>query len=371
MIKKLKLAVEKICKNVLPEDIYLLLLTKYLQWSQRKNSDSYMLPFFVRWKINPKEKVCIFRFHRPGFGLFAVARAYAFAADWAYGKGYIPIVDWEYLATYQENGIGEDNAWDYVFDQQMLVKEALKKDWVLIWEIGIENAYRSQTCFEINKNMNDHKLHIVTQDWRIYYKKVNELISNSWIFLPQIVDAVDDYIEKYFANNIYIGVSLQEDFSKDADALRKNEGAKELYSKHPQADGILTIIEKVKMLMEKWDCKNLFVATVYQDSVDIFKEEFGENVCFWDRKRRNLKSGTENIEKLFDMSLEGMRKYYQESETSYKEECIPYAQEVLVLSKCQYLIAMPCSGTIGALSLNGGKYKDIDILEDYNKATNY
>ncbi|HBI63205.1 MAG TPA: hypothetical protein DDY31_18695 [Lachnospiraceae bacterium] len=48
-----------------------------------------------------------------------------------------------------------------------------------------------------------------------------------------------------------------------------------------------------------------------------------------------------------------------------------YVEEVFCLSECDYFIGAKSSGTIAALSLNGGKYKDIYILPDKNKIARY
>ena len=39
--------------------------------------------------------------------------------------------------------------------------------------------------------------------------------------------------------------------------------------------------------------------------------------------------------------------------------------------RCTYFLGGPCSGSAVALTMNGGKYEDIYILEDKRKITRY
>ena len=50
---------------------------------------------------------------------------------------------------------------------------------------------------------------------------------------------------------------------------------------------------------------------------------------------------------------------------------VTYTEEIIGLSKCDYLIAAKSSGSIAALAMNGGKYKDIYILPDKNNIERY
>ena len=63
---------------------------------------------------------------------------------------------------------------------------------------------------------------------------------------------------------------------------------------------------------------------------------------------------------------------YIKSKPGYpRNSLVPYAEEVIGLSNCDYLIAMKSSGAIAALSINGGKYRDIEILPDKNQIVWY
>ncbi len=76
-----------------------------------------------------------------------------------------------------------------------------------------------------------------------------------------------------------------------------------------------------------------------------------------------------------DESNRNAKKYYEyikkQNSNLTKNVTIPYVQEVIGLSECDFLIAAKCSGSIAALSLNGGKYQDIYILPDKNNISRY
>lgn len=361
----------KFLQTVFPNYIYQMIMTRYLQFTNRNSEYKYELPYFHSCKKGASQKFCVFRFHRPGSGLFAVATSYVFAYEWAISKGYIPILDWEMDYSFMNYRIGEENIWESIFKQKYTVKEVLDKEWVWIAPIGMHESMNEKTCLEINNKGDDCKLHIITSNWKEYYKKAYNLAKECWKFCPSLENAIDNFFQENMQGNIFLGVALQEDFSKDAEKLRTDEYAKEVYSQHPKTMGLEETIGLVQESLKKWKCEKIFVASIYQESVDLFKEVFGDIVVCIDRKRRDLSESTHNIEKLFNMNYEEMYYHYKNSEVKYEEECIPYAKEVALLSKCQYLIAAPSSGTIAALTLNAGEYKDICILQDYNQVSRY
>lgn len=71
--------------------------------------------------------------------------------------------------------------------------------------------------------------------------------------------------------------------------------------------------------------------------------------------------------KVFDIASRKSR-VYREYHVKLQRE---YAQETLMLSKCDYFIGAVSAQSAMALSINGGRYKDIKVLEDRNHIERY
>ena len=57
-------------------------------------------------------------------------------------------------------------------------------------------------------------------------------------------------------------------------------------------------------------------------------------------------------------------------ESEYKKD-ITYLKEIIALSQCNYFIGGASSGAAIALTMNGGEYEDIYLLEDIRKINRY
>jgi len=352
----------------LPYENYVVIKRVYKKITSRKNKDFYREAYFVSRK-NSKKKYCIFRLEIPYYMLFSAGNLYLYMYNWAIDKGMIPILDVEYTYDFERYRLGEKNIWEMIFEQPLTVKKALNEDWVLVESIGIENHYLKRTCRKINGRSEDYYIHVQQKNWRNYYSKIHLFVKKAWVFKESFLKEFDLEYGHYFKNDHKIlGVSLRESFSEDAKKLRSNVTAKNVYLRHPLVPGIEETIELVKHYMNEWNCEKIFLATIMQESVDLFIQEFGDRVIVVDRCRQSIE-----IFKETQTSLEMTSKEKKEmnEEKKVRESIKPYAKEVLALSYCDYLVAAKSGGTAAALSLNGGKYEDIYILQDRNKSKRY
>lgn len=361
--------IDSFLKKCLPYEWYQVINIKYSHMANRDKELAYKLPYFHSRKRS-KEKYCIFRFAWIDYAHFSAANCYVFAYEWAVSKGYIPLVDLEHEYCFKTGQMGEENMWDLVFEQPISVREALKKEWVLVKGIERKDEWLSSTCMDINGEEDNHRIHIVKDNWREYYAKVNGYISKSWRFRQELLEDFEREYGALFQTGSVLGVALREAFSVDAEKLHESANAGRVYRKHPKTIGITDVIELIKEYVCKHHCSRIFVSTVYEESVNAFVEAFGEQVVYVKRERLTM----EAIKTPFwDMDVEERYQYLKSTQTSeyVKGYTIPYVYEVLGLSRCDYMIGAPAGGTIAALSLNGGRYKDVYILPDLNKSKAY
>lgn len=342
-------------------------VTKFLKINKL---EEYRGAYFYKKDKNSKEKYCIFRMAAP-FGIFAVARRYVFSYEFAISKGFIPLMDFSYEYNFQQYNLGDENLWEYIFEQPITVKEALKKNHVIVGDLGA-NEWSDEMCLDINGAKDDCFIHAKQKDWRNYYAKVHPYVKKCWLLKQNILD---DYIEKCgykirIADKI-LGVALREEFASDTN---HSEEHLKMYNIHPSVPGVEETMGIVKEYMKKWNCNKIFLSAQCKESLDLFLDEFGEDrVIFLVRERMSVQEFSKMPRKLWEMNEKEFYEYSHRIsvEEAIKNTTIPYVEEVLGLSECDYFIGAKSSGTIAALSLNGGKYKDIYILPDKNKIARY
>lgn len=94
--------------------------------------------------------------------------------------------------------------------------------------------------------------------------------------------------------------------------------------------------------MKEWKCNKVYLATEDKSIIEIFKNVFGDYCLTLNREYLDYKSGTilanNRIDRENDRFLQG------------KE----YLKQILLLSKCKFLVSARTSAMHGALILSGG-----------------
>lgn len=362
-------------EKVLPYEEYAIIRSRYCWLTTPKEwKNKYKFSYFLSKRPEAQKKYCILRLQMPQYALFAAGIQYIFMYDWAASRGYTPLLDIEYGYNFQRYMLGEDNVWEYCFEQSIKVKDAIKKEWVLVEDIGVGEKYRPEICEDINGKVDDRFIHVVKEGWREYYKKVNQYIQKTWVFKKHFLEECkNESTCKINKADKVLGVFLRENFSKDMEKCRSDNAAKEVYRNHPVTIGVKDTVQVVKEYMKKWNCNKIFLATVVQDSVDLFVEEFGQKVSWIERDRFSFADVISDSNIFWNMSEKELYERYNEKygEKYLYNMTLSYAKEIYNLSCCDYLIATKSSGAAVALSLNGGKYEDIFILPDFNKIERY
>lgn len=360
-------------KKNMPYDLYRAVSLINSNGKLGDKSIQYKRRYYIRKEKGAKEKYCIFRIPIPQHALLSAAKRYLFAYEWAKKKGYIPVLDLEYEYNFERGILGTENLWDQCFVQQVSVEEAIKKEWVMVMELDGYYAYLSKMALDINGDKRQANILTVETGWRAYYKKIYSYMKESMPIREELIKKAEGEIRSLWdSDSVVVGIFLRESFSTEMDLQNSgNQEIEKIYSRHPKTLGVKEIIPIVAEYIKKWKCDKIFLSTIMQSSIDMFKEFFGEKVVFLERKRRDSLTSNYPYNGTLKEKYEYSHKFEQETCYSLSEQSRDYLEEIIMLSRCDYGIFSKSSGASVALGLNAGEYKDICILPDFNNIKSY
>ena len=317
-------------------------------------------------KRKSDKKYCVVRYERPTFDLMAAGIQYVFCYHLLSQRGYIPILDIEYIYSFRQGQIGEYNIWDECFEQPVSAREAATQPYVLAAGSLFTYSNDPVVCMELNHDAADHFIHVRKDHFREYYAKANEYVQPIWTIRKDLLDEFDEELWNKVRDHRVLGVFLRENFSKDVSY--KVEADAEVYSRHPLLPGVKETIEIIKNQLSSWNYDYIFLSTMYADSVELFRKEFGDKVICVERERINTDDtpGTN-----FSMGEKEEYDAFKSNLPYYRNLVRTYLKEIIALSRCDYLLGGASSGMAAALVMNGGKYQDIYILEDERNIKRY
>lgn len=332
-----------------------------------KNTDAKQLSYFISYEKRSKQKYVILRISNTGNGIFAVMRRAVFTIDYWEKRNFIPIIDYEFEDYFAKGILGEHNIWDKCFKQKKQVKDILNEPYVFVEDFGRLRA-SIKTCFSINKKFYD-QIVLKRKGWKEYYKKINKYLMKN-ISKSDMVDEVlkSEFYSQVNENDIILGVMMREEFSQEAYDLMPEERRK-IMDKHPKVLNVKETIEIVEQYVNEKKIDKIFVSTMINETIEQFKEKFGDKVIYLNRERTSLDVFKMNT---FELSPSDLRQDLKSNWGDCEIEIpIKYVSEVYALANCDYLLAAPSGGTVGALMINGGQYIDVKILDDVNRSDYY
>lgn len=317
-------------------------------------------------KGKSETKYCVVRYTLPTFALMAAGIQYVFCYHQLRERGYIPLIDIEYAYSFKQGKIGENNIWDLCFEQPITVKEAANEPYVLVTGDLLSYSDDPKVCQEINNDIRDHFIHVRKDNFREYYARAKKYIDPIWKVKPEIVTEFEKKVWDKVRGHRVLGVFLRENFTKDV--CFDNQADKDVFVNHPLLPGVRETIEIIKTQLQGWKYEFIFLSTIYEDSLQIFREEFDDIVICIDRQRMKIKDKRPTS---FGMSEKELYEISVERQEKNEEITKMYLEEIMALSRCNYLIGGASSGMAAALTLNGGEYEDIYILQDARKIKRY
>ncbi len=273
-------------------------------------------------KENPDKTFYVVRRATCKVGLFSYVMTNMGHIKFAIDHGYIPVIDMQnngntYLAV---DEIGKKNAWEYYFRQPCGYSLGdISKSKNIILSSGLINSGIDIPGTQIAYD--DSKL-AVWKDIADRYVKVSD----------EIIKEVEHRARSLWGDGRVLGV-----------LARGTDYVKSKPRKHPVQPETEQLIAKSKEVMEAYQCDKIYLTTedrrIYQD----FEAVFGDRLLAMDVERYEAGQG-ENINDLIHSARE--RDEYLKG----KE----YLESILLLARCNCLVAGNAGGTQGALLFSKG-----------------
>lgn len=289
---------------------------------------------------NPKQTFYVIRYYHEYGGVGCLWRIAIGQMLYAVERGYIPVVDYKnyYARSLQdEERKGLDNAWNYYFKQEISLEEVYQSKNVIL---GWQEFMAETPLYKIPVEMD------LLQKW-------NKIIQKYLQFSDVIKELADKLERKYvFKNDKVLGVVVRREFEYG------NLLKKPLYNEHPQQADLSNIINDIRKKMKEWKCNKVFLSVDDCEALELLKENFGEDCFYLERPRWHyFENGKPNLKGMTSISRDCNRE-----EAIYKRN-VEYLTEIIILSKCNCLLAGMSGGTLMSYILNNGKYEEMKIYD--------
>lgn len=268
--------------------------------------------------------------------------AYAIENHW------IPVVDWENYGPFphQEDYAvhGTRNCWEYYWNQPS--------------EYTLEEVYQSKNVILSTQNTRD-----------------NEFVPSGF-FSQELQQQAEDYAtrcpkyDRYFTLHPVVAQYIQEKedqlFPKGARILGvavrgTSYGMESTYKGKAKADGHPRqptedkLIRAIRDIMAEWNMEYVFITCEYAPLIERIHNVLGDKVIYLPRKRYVTPPKRGDVEKKLDPLYVPGQKY---------QTNLDYLTEMVLLSRCNSLLAAMSSGTRAAIIWNAGKYEHMQIIEN-------
>lgn len=243
-------------------------------------------------------------------GLFSLVMTTLGYIKYAIDKGYIPVVDiWD-----KE---GNNNIWELYFEQPCgySMKDVCRSKKVILGN-GIVNNAVSYPGASIAYNIDELRM------WKALAKRY-------LIIKTSILDATEILGSNVFSETDILGVLL-----RGTDYINARP------PKHPVQPNIEMAGRKIDEVCEKFHCKKIYLVTEDRNIYEYFKQRYGDRIVSLDTKRY-VTNENQNINDIRNDDI---------SDKAFADR--QYLISILLLARCNYLVAGNAGGTQGALLLN-------------------
>ena len=261
----------------------------------------------------------IIRRRHKNVGMFSYFNYILSGIAYAEEKGYIPVVDMKnYPNTYLfPNEVGRVNSWEYYFEQPggLSVDDALSSQEYILGRDSVLNGgfgdfIRDKEALSRAREIRRKYIH----------------------FKQPVLERVEKTYKK-FAGKRVLGVHIR---GTDYVSIKLHG--------HPIQPTAEQTISKTKEVMRDYNFDTVYLATEDKNIVADFQVAFGESLILPDVEYVNYDASKYKVIDEFHVDRENY-KYLSG---------LDYVVSILLLSKCNGLIASPCNGTGSALFLSEG-----------------
>lgn len=255
-------------------------------------------------------------------GLFSLFNTHLSRIDYAFQNGMIPVIDMKYFNnSYLDEGeYTLVNAWEKYFEQptDYSLEVAYASKNIVLSDAGVpETAPNDSMSFFTDNNGE-------LSYWRGKCKEYIRL-------KPHVKETFEEtYCNLFDKNDKVLGV-----------LARGTDYVKLRPSKHPIQPTMEQLIEKTVEVMKKNDCNKIFLATEDKEIAKAFFAKFGD-MC------------TTNSQDYVDYKDGYLAEIRGENRNDKYLRGFNYLITILILAKCNCIVAGRTSGTVGAALLSDG-----------------
>ena len=266
-------------------------------------------------KDNPDKIFFVVRRATCKVGLFSYVMTNMGLVKYALEHDYIPVIDMQGNAnTYLEKEeVGKKNAWEFYFEQPCgFTLQDIARSRYVIYSNGL---ITEKTSYPGREVIFDRK---AGEEWR-------RLFGRYLRPREEIKQEADRYFEKLFQGKKVLGV-----LCRGTDYINNRP------KNHPIQPEPQQVIRKARDVMEEYSCEYLFLATEDEGIFLLFERAFGERLKVTEAKRYT-DTGNTNINDIID-------RRENDRYLGGKE----YLINIILLSRCNCLVAGAAGGTYGA-----------------------
>lgn len=298
----------------------------------------------IRWPRNgsrysfgtahPDETFCVITRSGRGAGFLSNFHHVMLHIKIALQCGMTPVIDMENYRTYCNEGEainGTYNAWEYFFEQP--------------FGADLRDVYRSKNVFMATPNYPAETFDVMSWEYVNDADKVAEfasLISRHMSFNALTARFIDDawrHIRRP-------GEKILAVMSRGTDYRNRRP------SRHPIQPEPETLLEMASEMMRDTGAKWIFLKTEEEYAVRLFSDKFKDRLLITDRVFFDGLDKGENIVR-----------YKHDRDTPRYLSSLEYLRDVVIASRCDFLLSGLNNGSVAAVEFNGGRYETKHIVD--------
>lgn len=242
---------------------------------------------------------------------------------YALSNGYTPYVN------LKDRGEGWTN-WDSFFDQPFPIQTDRLPDRICDLEQGF---FKPEFYTPYNKF-----------DLRLWCKVYHRLV--------RLNEPTSQYVEKEY-NNLFFDENGQKK-SVLGVICRGTDYVKQKPSGHPKQPSVEQVIERAKVLMERYGLNDLYLATEELAIFEKFDKEFPGRVLVNQRQYYDGIFKAQNMTFIYEVQFDRENDIYLKG--------LEYLSSLQLLSRCDVLLGGNCGGACAALYMNNMRYKHTELF---------
>ncbi|MBI1797658.1 MAG: hypothetical protein HYR74_11495 [Candidatus Eisenbacteria bacterium] len=260
-------------------------------------------------------------------GLYTYVTLFLSHFAYAVGKGYIPVIDMKHLPSMYltKSQLGKENAWEYYYKQP--------------YDTNLDDVMRCGRYLLSSSRYNP----IPPDVNSLYDPKEGRLWAALYDKSVVLNDATRAYVEAECSALLGNGRRVLGVLYRGTDYAQGRP------FRHPIQPQLEDVLARAKESMESWDCHYVYIATEEKRAVEAFRAVFPGRVLINDRVYYDELGIDYSKRDIATTVAEGTHDRYRVG--------LVYLASIMILARCNCLVAGMCAGTYAAVYINGGQYE--------------